>query len=118
MEVKAPDPGARERLGHHDDGSAVTTSDIGDLRALAELVLDALEGGDPFTWKERPIPGAEEPLGPAEQARMVVTPAERTVTLERLLHLLHVDEEGPERVHAGEERRGLLVGEHERGFVA
>ena len=68
--------------------------------------------------EEGTVPGAEEPLGPAEQARMVITPAQRAVTAERVADLGHVDEHRDEHVHASShERRRGLVGEDHRGLV-
>ena len=106
MEVEAPELRLRVRLGHHDDRRAVSASDIGNLRALAQLFVDAVECGYPLRREAGAVARAEEPLGSAEQAFMVGAPAQRAVSLVCALDLVDVHEQGSERVHAaGNERR-------------
>src|SRR4051812_44677367 len=100
MEVEAPEFRLRVCIGHDDDGRAVAAPDVGDLRAAAQLLVDAVEGRYPLRRQARPVSGSEEPFGAAEQAGVVVTPAHRTVTLVRVLDLVDVHEEGCERLHA------------------
>ena len=97
--VEPAEPRVRIRVGHHDHRRAMTATDIGHARARLELLLNPVERRDPRAGKIRAIAGAEEPLGPLEQARVVVAPSKSAVAPERALDLLYVSEHRP-RTHS------------------
>ena len=113
MEVEAVVRGLGEGVGHHHHRRAVATAHIGDRSAGPELVGHAVERADPVR-QLGPVARPEEPLGAVEEAPMVITPAHRAVTAERRGDLVHVDEQGGERVHPpGHEGRRPVVGQGE-----
>ena len=112
MEVEPVEFGLRVRVGHHHDRRTVTAADVGDARTFLQLRFDAVERGYPRRGQERPVPRAEEPLGAAEQAGMVVAPAESAVAEKRVADLLAVGDHRDDAVHpARHEGRRRLVGE-------
>ena len=112
MEVDPDERRLRERFGHRDDRRTVAASHIGHTGTSGHALSHTVECRDPLARQMCPIPRTEEPLGPGEQARMVITPRHRPSPPERRLHLLEVDEQRTERVHrAGDEHGRLIIGE-------
>src|SRR4029077_13220027 len=78
--------GGRRRvaLGDHQRGGAVAAADVRDAAAGGELLLDAVERGDPRLHDVRAVAGLEEALTALEDVVRVLAPAEAGAGRERL----------------------------------
>ena len=72
--VDADERRLRKRLGHQNRAGAMTAADVGDQRALREFVHGAIECRQPRRQEVDVIAGAEETLGPVEQALVMLAP--------------------------------------------
>ena len=84
--VRAHEGRRRERLAHEHRAGAVPAADVGDLGALLQLGLDAVQRRDPLRDEVGEVAGAEELLAPAEDLVVVLVPAEPGAGPEGLLH--------------------------------
>ncbi len=115
--VEAVEARFRKGLSHDDGRGAMAATDIGDARATLELRLDAVERGQPFADEMRGIAAAEEPLGAAKQAGIVLVPTDTLAGAERLGDLgLVADHRGDDLESAGHEGRAALLSEDHRLF--
>ena len=111
--VEADEGRVGERLGHEEGRGAVAAADIGHRRAPLELGDHAVERRQPLADQMRVVAGPEEPLGAAEQAGMMLVPADALAGAEGLGDLgLVVEHRGDDLVGAGQEGRPALIGEH------
>ena len=76
MIVEAVEARFREGFRHHDGGCAVPAAHVGDLRAALELCRHAIKCGQPAAGEILLIAWAEEALRAAEQAAIMLMPAE------------------------------------------
>jgi hypothetical protein len=74
VQIKSIEFRVRERLRHDQGGAAMTASDVGHASSGAQLLLDAIQRGDPFLVDVSLVTGSKEPLGPAEKARVMLSP--------------------------------------------
>src|SRR5262249_32763609 len=108
-----PRPG--ERLAHEDGRDPVPAPDIRRLRAIGQARVRPVESRDPGLDEVATVAGREEPLGPAEQARVVVAPRDAAAALERGLDLRLIAVRGLDQIEgAADVARAALVGQAER----
>ena len=117
VEVDAGELRVRERLRHDHGRCAVAAADVHDLGAALKLFGHAVERRQPVGDQVGLVAGAEEALDAAEQAVVVVAPAQLLAGLERRGELrLVVEHRGERVIAAGHADRAILVGEH-RGLL-
>ena len=93
-------------------------ADVGDLGTALQLLLDAVERRDPLGDEVRLVARAEEALGAAEQAMVVLVPAHAAAAAEGLEDLVLIGVQRSDRVvYAEDVERALFVGERERVLV-
>src|ERR1700759_3113294 len=68
----------------------MTASDVGHTSSSAQLLLDAVQRGDPFLVDVGLVTGSKEPLGPAEKTRVMLSPRQafsgpKTLGYQRLI---------------------------------
>jgi hypothetical protein len=79
----------------------VAAADVRDRCAPFELFLDAVERGDPTADEVLAVARSEEPLGPAEEAVVVLMPADSASGAKRVEEALLVGEQRHDHlVHA------------------
>ena len=104
----------RVRRGHRHHRRAVPAPDVGHPAPALSWASTPSSAGIHCGREVGPVSGPEEPLGPAEEARVVVAPAQRPVAAERLGDLLGMSQEHRgERVHRPGRRRP--ASRHRRG---
>ena len=110
--IEADELGVRVGLGHHDRRGAVSAPDVGDPSPRQQLLLDALERGQPRRDEVGDVAGPEEQLGAAEEVAVVLLPPEALAGAEALGDLgfvAHARRGDVER--ARKKRRALRVGQ-------
>ena len=83
-----------------------------------ELLLDASERRDPLGHEIGPVAGAEEALGPAKQAVVVLVPAHPVAAAKCLQDAVFVSVERRDQVIDAEDvKRAVFIGQRQRVLV-
>src|ERR1700719_236420 len=84
MVVETDESRARECLGHQNGRRAMATADVGNGNAAFEFFANAIECRNPFVDEMGGVAWPEEALSAAEQARVMLVPADAASGLESL----------------------------------
>ncbi|MND45163.1 hypothetical protein D3C80_360170 [compost metagenome] len=109
MVVEADEARGGEGLGHDHGGGAMAAADIGHLGAGLQLVHHAVQRRQPFGDQVRPVARAEEALGAAEHAGVVIAPGQGAIAAHgRHQLVLVVEERGDHHRAAGDVDRRVF----------